>query len=108
MTRLSPKTAVPAFDRTEVQAIFSDKSLRDEPTVMAIRSNYCNVLFNLYRYEEAITELKKLVLVLEGIVYPTIVEMKKSQRNHPRQATANFRQQVHMLVCNYYLLGSLR
>ena len=84
-----------------------DKSLRDDPTCLAIRSNYCNVLFNLYRYDEAVTHLKKLVVILEGQVYPTIVELKKTQASQPQSANNNFRQQVHQLVCNYYLLGKV-
>jgi hypothetical protein len=90
-----------------VQDIIGDKALKDDLSVMAVRSNYCNVLFNLYRYEEAIALLKKLVVILEGLVYPTIAELKKKSGSLAQKGPATFKQQVHQLVCNYYLLGSL-
>jgi hypothetical protein len=108
LNRFSPKTASPAFERPEVQKIMGDKALRDDLSVLAIRSNYCNVLFNLYRYEEAITLLKKLVVILEGHVYPTIAELKKKPAGIAQNGSVNFRQQVHQLVCNYYLLGTVK
>lgn len=103
---------MPSFASKEVQEIMNNKALKEDYRVLAIRTNYCNCLFNCYKYDDAITALKKLVVILEGQVnttyqvYPQIVETKKTNSSMTPTEKAQFHQRVHQLVCNYYLLGN--
>ena len=74
------------------------KHLRKDPFILNIRSNYCNVLFNKYMYDEAAVELRNLVGTLEGQVYPMLREPEKHDSE-----SVDLR--INQLVANYYLLG---
>lgn len=69
--RFSPKKAMNTFCHQHVQDIMNNKALREDIRVIAIKTNYCNCLFNCYKYDDAIIALKKLVVILEGQVIST-------------------------------------
>lgn len=75
---------MPAFESEHLQEILKDKTIQDDAWVIAMKSNYCNCLFNLYRYQEAVAWLKKLVVTLENQVRHLLSGLSHNKRAQAR------------------------
>ena len=69
-----------------------------------MRTNYCNCLFNAYRYADCVLELRRLVVTLEGQLYNRLAS-RNNESPKEKMADDALKHKVHQLSCNYYLLG---